>query len=141
MKLLDQVTSVIRRNGYARETEKTYKYWIRAFICFHRGPDGWRHPADMGAPEVEAFLTDLAVRRNVAVATQKLALNAIVFASASLSRDPVSGRRGRWHIHPTSVRNVINAAAARAGQEGQSSLGLSIGVPPNRASRSIDVAA
>lgn len=79
MKLLDQVTAVLRWKHYARRTEKTYKHWIMAYLRFHRGADGWRHPADMGAAEVEAFLTHLAVERKVAAATQNQALNAIVF--------------------------------------------------------------
>jgi len=79
MKLLDQITAVMRRKHYSRRTEKTYRHWIVAFLRYHRGPDGWRHPADMGAAEIEAFLTWLAVERNVAAATQNQALNAVVF--------------------------------------------------------------
>jgi len=79
MKLLDQVTAVLRRKHYALATEKTYKHWIKAFLRFHRSADGWRHPAEMGAAEIEAFLTYLAVERRVAAATQNQALNALVF--------------------------------------------------------------
>lgn len=74
-KLLDQVRDRIRRKGYSIRTEKSYAHWIRRFILFH----GKRHPVDMGGPEVEAFLTDLAVVGNVAAATQNLALSAILF--------------------------------------------------------------
>ena len=74
-RLLDQVQGVIRRLHYSIRTEQTYVDWIRRFILFHRK----RHPADMGAPEVEAVLTHLDVQGKVAASTQNQALNAIVF--------------------------------------------------------------
>ena len=74
-KLLDQVRDRIRRKGYSIRTEKSYAHWIRRFILFHDK----RHPKDMGAAEVEAFLTSLAVEAGVAAATQNLALSAILF--------------------------------------------------------------
>ena len=49
--------------------------WIRRFILFH----GKRHPATLGAPEVESFLTDLAVSRQVAAPTQNQAKSALLF--------------------------------------------------------------
>ena len=79
MKLLDQVTAVMRRKHYALRTEKTYKHWMLDFIRFHRTSDHWRHPTEMAAADVEAYLTHLAVKRKVAAATQNQALNAIVF--------------------------------------------------------------
>ena len=60
---------------YSIRTEQTDGDWIRRFILFHRK----RHPAEMGAPEREAFLTHLAVQGKVAASTQNQALNAIVF--------------------------------------------------------------
>ncbi len=62
MKLLDQITAVMRRKHYALRTEKTYRHWIVGFLRYHRSPEGWRHPVDMGAVEIEAFLTSLAVQ-------------------------------------------------------------------------------
>lgn len=79
MTLREQFTAVIRRKHYSRRTDRTCWAWIMAFLRFHRGPSGWRHPSQMGAAEVEAFLTHLAVQRRVAAATQNQALNAIVF--------------------------------------------------------------
>ena len=72
MKLMEKFTAVMRRKHYALRTEKTYRHWIRAFLRFHRNARGWRHPSEMGAAEIESFLTHLAV-------TQNQALNAIVF--------------------------------------------------------------
>ncbi|MFA5940478.1 MAG: integron integrase [Sinimarinibacterium sp.] len=74
-KLLDQVRAAIRTRHYSLRTEQTYLHWIKRFILFH----GKRHPREMGAPEVEAFLSDLAVSQNVAANTQNLALSAILF--------------------------------------------------------------
>lgn len=74
-RLLDQVRQQLRTRHYSFRTEKSYIGWIRRFILFH----GKRHPKEMGGPEIEAFLTHLAVNRNVASATQNQALNAILF--------------------------------------------------------------
>jgi len=74
-KFIDQLRLTIRRRGLSFATEKTYVHWALRFIRFHR----MQHPKKMGAAEVEQFLGDLAERRRCAVATQRLALNALVF--------------------------------------------------------------
>lgn len=74
-KLLDQVREEIRRRHYSRRTEEAYVHWIKRYILYH----GARHPAEMGKAEVEAFLSHLAVKKNVAAATQDQAFNAILF--------------------------------------------------------------
>jgi integron integrase len=74
-KLLDQVRDRIRVKHYSIRTETQYVQWIKRFIIFHDK----RHPREMGAVEVEAFLTHLAVEGNVAAATQNQALSAILF--------------------------------------------------------------
>lgn len=72
---MEMVRSEIRLRGYSLRTEKSYLFWIKQFILFHQK----RHPSTMGNSEVKQFLTWLAVKRNVAVNTQKISLNAIVF--------------------------------------------------------------
>lgn len=74
-KLLEQVSDAIRREHYSYRTEQTYIQWIKRFISFHNT----RHPAEMGAPEIEAFLTHLAVEEKVAASTQNQALSALLF--------------------------------------------------------------
>ncbi len=74
-KLLDQVRGVLRRKHYSIRTETTYIHWIRRYILFH----GKRHPKDMGAAEIERFLTYLAVQGRVAASTQNQALCSLVF--------------------------------------------------------------
>jgi len=74
-KLLDQVRGKLRVKHYSIRTEEQYLHWIKRFILFHDK----RHPRDMGAGEVEGFLTDLAVRGKVAASTQNQAKSAILF--------------------------------------------------------------
>lgn len=74
-KLLERVSEKLRLGHYSLRTEKSYIAWIKRFILFN----GKRHPKMMGKPEIEAFLTHLAVDRHVAAATQNQALNAILF--------------------------------------------------------------
>jgi hypothetical protein len=74
-KLLDLVRQTIRLKHYSMRTERAYVDWIKRFMLFHDK----RHPASMGAPEVHAFLWHLAVEQQVAAATQRQALSAIVF--------------------------------------------------------------
>ncbi len=84
-RLRDQVRAVIRVNRYSVRTEKSYWYWIRFFIRFHQ----MKHPKDMGPSQVNEFLTWLAVRRNVAAATQAQALNALVFLYSKVLDQPL----------------------------------------------------
>jgi len=66
-KLLDLVRERIRVKHYSLRTDEAYLGWIKRFIFFHG--KRLRHPAEMGKEEVEAFLTSLAVERNVAAST------------------------------------------------------------------------
>ena len=68
-RLLDRVREAIRTRYYSRRAEKAYVHWIKRYIFLH----GKRHPIEMGASEVTAFLTSLAVRRKVAASTQNQA--------------------------------------------------------------------
>lgn len=74
-RLLDQLRERIRYLHYSRRTEDAYVFWCRAFIRWH----GLRHPGDMGAAEVEAFLTHLAADRGLAPSTHRQALSALLF--------------------------------------------------------------
>ena len=74
-RLFDQARSRFRTLHYSYRTEQQYLGWIRRFILFHHK----RHPAELGAQEVEAFLSHLAVDRKVSAPTQNQALAAILF--------------------------------------------------------------
>ena len=74
-KLLDQVVAKMRVNHYSLRTEKSYIDWIKRYI-WHFDK---RHPKDMGAEQVEVFLTHLAVQRNVSVSTQNQAKSVLLY--------------------------------------------------------------
>ncbi len=74
-RLLDQLRGAIRIRHYSLRTEDVYVAWVRRFILFH----GKRHPMEMGAHEVETFLSHLAQERQVSAATQNQAKAAILF--------------------------------------------------------------
>ena len=79
-RLLDRVRNKIRLKHYSLRTEKAYVDWIVKYLRFYKDSQGnWRHPNDMGIVEIEAFLTHLAVNRNVAASTQNQALSALLF--------------------------------------------------------------
>ena len=74
-KLLDQLREALRSRHYSRRTEQTYCHWVRRFIFFQNV----RHPAQMAEPEINAFLTHLAVKQKVSASTQNQALSALLF--------------------------------------------------------------
>src|SRR3954466_4502752 len=74
-RLIDRFREAIRSRHYSLRTEQAYWYWIRYFVFFNDR----RHPAELGAAEVTAFLSWLATERNVAAATQNQALSALLF--------------------------------------------------------------
>ena len=74
-RFMDKLRLLMRQRQLAYPTEKTYLHWIRNFIRYHQR----RHPRDMGAAEVDQYLSWLASHRRVSPATQSIALNALVF--------------------------------------------------------------
>ena len=74
-KLLDQLREALRARHYSRRTEQTYCLWVKRFILFHHV----RHPAEMAEPEINAFLTHLAVKERASSSTQNQALSALLF--------------------------------------------------------------
>jgi len=74
-KLLDQLREALRSRHYSRRTETTYCHWVKRYIFFHHV----RHPAEMAEPEMNSFLTHLAVKEKVSASTQNQALCALLF--------------------------------------------------------------
>ena len=70
-----QMREALRARHYSSRTEEAYCHWVKRYILFH----SVRHPAEMGETEINAFLTDLAVRQNVSASTQNQALSALLF--------------------------------------------------------------
>ena len=112
MPLLDDARHVMRVQRLSLSTERTYLAWIEQFIRFSKTPAGWRHPKDLGAPEVEAFLTHLAVGRRVSASTQNQALSAILYLYRHVlkielgSLDAVRARRSR-HVPVVLSRGEV----------------------------------
>lgn len=77
LKLLDQLREVARLKHYSIRTERSYADWVRRYILFHRMKS--REELLPAEPKIEAFLSDLAVRGQVAVSTQNQAFNALLF--------------------------------------------------------------
>lgn len=74
-RLLNRYRREMRARHYSRRTEQTYTRWVKRFIYFH----GMRHPEKMAEPEINAFLTHLAVEKKVSASTQNQALSALLF--------------------------------------------------------------
>jgi len=75
IRFLDRLRLFIRNSGLSPKTESVYVYWVKRYIRFHQ----LQHPEQMSERHVERFLENLATQRNVSPATQRLALNALVF--------------------------------------------------------------
>jgi integron integrase len=113
-KLLDQVRAACRMRHLSLRTEKAYLGWIRRYIAFH----GVRHPSGMGAAEVRAFLSHLAVEHHVAASTQNQALSALLFLYTTVLEQPlgdlgavVRARRPKrlpLVLTPAEVRTVLS---------------------------------
>ena len=74
-RLLDRVREAVRARHYSIRTEEAYLRWIREYILF----SDRRHPSELGAAAISAFVSHLAVKRNVAASTQNQALSALLF--------------------------------------------------------------
>jgi len=74
-KLLDRLREALRTRHYSRRTEQTYCHWVKRFILFNNV----RHPQEMAEPEINAFLTHLAIKEKVSASTQNQALSALLF--------------------------------------------------------------
>ena len=86
-RLLDAVREALRARHCSPRTEKAYTGWIRRFVLFH----GKRHPREMGADEIRAFVSWLATRRNVSASTQNQALSALLFLYRVVLRRQLEG--------------------------------------------------
>lgn len=74
-RLMDQARETLRMHHYSFRTEESYLKWIRRFILFNNK----RHPREMGAAEIQRFLSSLATEGHVAASTQNQALSSILF--------------------------------------------------------------
>jgi integron integrase len=117
MPLLEQLRTVAATRRLARATIQCYRSWVREFLCFCRDPDDgrWRHPRELGAADVERFLSHLACDRHVSASTQNQATCAIVFLYRRVLVDELGedhlGRFNAQRSHrPVRVPTVLSVA-------------------------------
>lgn len=121
LRLLDRLREELRLRHYAIRTEATYVDWVRRFILFN----GIRHPKYLGAPEVAAFLTHLAVDRTVAPSTQNQAKSALLFLYRAVLGvqlpwlDEVIAAKDKRRLPvvltPTEVRDLLQSMSGTTG--------------------------
>ncbi|MCF8130917.1 MAG: tyrosine-type recombinase/integrase [Deltaproteobacteria bacterium] len=105
-RLMDQVRQVLRYHHYAYRTEQTYCGWITRYIRYHGSKT---HLRKMGKKGIEAFLSQLAVQQNVAAATQRQTLNAIIILYKKVLNIPVDENR-EVYLPNALTRKYPNAA-------------------------------
>ncbi|MFA6902855.1 MAG: integron integrase [Gallionellaceae bacterium] len=120
-KLLDRMRAEIRVRHYSIRTEETYLDWARRFIFFHNK----QHPKDLGANEVQAFLSYLALERNVSSSTQNQAKSALLFLYREVLKvelpwldEIVSAKKGTRLpvvLTPSEVRRLLNGMSGSMG--------------------------
>ena len=120
MKLEDQLRDTMRFKHLSLKTEESYVGWYRRYVLWH----GKKHPADMGAEEVEAFLTYLAVERKLAASSQNQALNALVFLYREVLKVDLKGvdaQRAKYNrrlptvLTQSEVAELLKAVKGEAG--------------------------
>jgi integron integrase len=120
-RLLDRLRTEIRIRHYSISTESAYVDWTKRFIYFHNK----RHPQDMGAAEVAAFLSYLATERNVSASTQNQARSALLFLYGAVLevelpwlKEVVTAQRQRKLpvvLTPSEVRSLLLESSGVAG--------------------------
>ena len=109
-RLLDRLRIAIRARHYSIRTEEAYVGWVRRFILFH----GKRHPDEMGEPEINAFLSHLAVKDRVSASTQNQALSALLFLYRHVLEKPFPNLETLIRARrPTRLPTVMTQADVR----------------------------
>ncbi len=114
-KLLDKVREMLRLKHYSPRTEDTYIYWIRRYLRFHN----LRHPREMREPEIQAFLSHLAVKENVAASTQNQAFSALLFLYREVLQIPLDPQiqsvraEKPKHLPTVLTKEEVNAILSR----------------------------
>lgn len=103
-RFLDQLCAFIRLDGKSYSTENVYIYWVKQYILFHKK----RHPAEMHAEEVQAFLSHLSLQLNAAPNTQKTALNALIFLYNRFLKKPIDNLEFSYAKKATRIPTVFS---------------------------------
>ena len=102
-KLLDRLAEALRARHYSPRTEQSYRHWVKRFIFFHNV----RHPAEMAEPEINAFLTHLAVQEKVSASTQTQALSALLFLYRHVLGREIGALEGLIHARKSRHLPVV----------------------------------
>ena len=128
--LEQRIIGTIRLKHYSRKTEVSYVQWYKRYVHFQKEVCGkMRHPAEMGAPKVEAFLTHLAVNRDLAAASQNQALNALIFLYRDVLKielDGIQATRAKSVRHLPVVLTVDEVRELLAVVKGDSGLAVKL---------------
>lgn len=129
-KLEDRLREKIRVRHYSGRTEETYVQWYRRYVLFHKERMGRAvHPGEMGAREVEAFLTHLAMNLDLAASSQNQALNALMFLYRVVLELPVEGidaMRAKRGAHLPVVLTQGEVGTLLAGVKGDAGLAIKL---------------
>lgn len=109
-KFIDQFRTYLRLQGMAYSTEKTYIYWVKQYIYWHK----MKHPKDMGALDVSAFLEHLCITANVAPSTQRTALNALACLYNKFLKLPIENLNFKFARKATRIPTVFTHDEALA---------------------------
>lgn len=107
---MNDIRSFMRLRGMSLRTEHTYLYWIKDFIRFHR----LQHPATLTGNDVMAYLGYLAAKRNVAINTQKIALNALAFLYNQYLQQPLGELDFTFASKPRRLPEVLSTTEVAA---------------------------
>ena len=118
MKVLDRIRDVGMRRRLARSTIECYQTWVADFLRFSKLGERWRTPAELGGPQVEAFLNHLARDRRLSASSQNQALCAVVFLYTQVLADELpAGHLGRFQAErakrPARVPTVLSTHEAQ----------------------------
>ncbi|MDD4872891.1 MAG: integron integrase [Kiritimatiellae bacterium] len=118
--MIHEIKRVLRLKHYSIRTEHSYIAWVKRFIDFNQ----MKHPLDMGEPEVEAFLSHLALEEHVASSTQNQAFNSLLFLYREVLNRPLEGR-----IDSVRAKKSIRIPVVMTREETAKVLGLMKGIP------------
>ncbi|MBX2885959.1 MAG: integron integrase [Granulosicoccus sp.] len=104
LRFLDRYRLCIRRHGLAPKTEKVYVYWVKRYIRFHN----LTHPEKLSETDVEEFLNDLKISKNLSLSTQRLALNSLVFLYSHFLEQPLVGLDIQFSSKPKKLPVVLS---------------------------------
>jgi integron integrase len=114
MKLLEQLDLAFATMNFAGETRECYRRWVVDFLQFHRQRRGeWVHPGELREAGVEAFLSDLAIRRRLSASSQSQALCALIFLFKSVLKQELGILAAVRAKRPERVPTVLSADEVR----------------------------